>query len=63
MFQNGEGDGFFFPTEFIVMQGKNSYVQGWPLFKAGLLQYSQHSRHVLQQLKEEEKREILSHCL
>lgn len=45
----------FFPTEFIVRQGKNSYVQGWPLFKAGLLQYSQHSRRVLQQLKSEER--------
>lgn len=58
MLQNGEGEGFF-----IVRQGKNSYIQGWPLFKAGLLQYSQHSRSVLQQLKSEEKREILFHCL
>lgn len=53
----------FLPTEFIVTQGKSSYVQGWPLFKTGLLQCSQHSRCVLQQLKGEEKRKILFQCL
>lgn len=33
----------------------SSYIQGWPLFWAGLLQCSQHSRCVLQQLRGEEK--------